>query len=88
MTTVSIDEAVKDLPALLQRAQKESVTIRDKDGVDTILLSLRPKTETEREAAWKRAEALSQQASAILEKSLANDGITVEQFLADTLADD
>jgi hypothetical protein len=87
MTTVSIAEAEKDLSALLQRAQTESVAIRDENGVETILLSMRPKTEAELEAAWERAEALSRIGSDILEKSLAKDGITVEQFLADALAD-
>jgi hypothetical protein len=50
-------------------------------------MALRPKTEAELEAAWERAEALSRIGSDILEKSLAKDGITVEQFLADALAD-
>jgi hypothetical protein len=87
MTTVSIADAEKDLPALLQRAQTESVAIRDKDGVDTILLSMRPKTNAERDAAWERIDALSKKASAELEASLAKDGISVEEFLADALAD-
>ena len=87
MTTVSIAEAEKDLSALLQRAQTESVAIRDNDGVETILLSTRTRTEAECEAAWARIDALSQQASAELEASLAKDGITVEQFLADALSD-
>jgi hypothetical protein len=88
MTTVSIAEAEKDLSALLQRAQTESVAIRDNNGVETILLSTRPKTEAELEAAWERADALSRTASDMLEQSLAKDGLTVEQFLADALADD
>jgi hypothetical protein len=87
MLTVSIEDASKDLHALLQRAQTESVLIRDEDGVETLLLSMRPKTAAEREAAWKRIDALSRQASAELEASLAKDGITVEEFLADALSD-
>jgi hypothetical protein len=87
MTTVSIAEAEKDLSALLQRAQTESVAIRDNDGVETILLSMRPKTEADLEAAWERMDTLSKQASAELEASLAKDGITVEEFLADALRD-
>jgi hypothetical protein len=87
MTTVSIADATKDLPALLQRAQTDTVLIRDENGVETMLVSLRPKTDAERDAAWDRLEALSKQASAELEESLARDGITVEEFLADALAD-
>jgi hypothetical protein len=89
MTTVSIDEAARDLPTLLHRAQTESIAIRDENGDTTMLLSLKPreKTAEERSAAIQRMNDLSRQASAELEESLAKDGITVEEFLADALAD-
>jgi hypothetical protein len=87
MLTVSIDEAVQTLPALLERAQTESVYIRDGQGVETLLLGLRPKTEFEYRQAVERMSQLADEASAELEMSLAKDGITVEEFLADALAD-
>jgi len=56
-------------------------------SIETLLLSLRPKTDAEHRQAVERMHELAQQASAELEKSLAKDGITVEEFLADALAD-
>jgi hypothetical protein len=87
MMTVSISDAAKDLQAILQRAQTESVSIRDEDGIETLLVSLRPKTDAERKQAIERMDQLADEASAELEASLAKDGITVEDFLADALAD-
>ena len=87
MTTISVDEAAKDLPALLQRVQQESVVIRDENGCETMLIRIGPKTDAERGKSWDRLEALSREASKDLERSLAKDGISVEEFLADALAD-
>ncbi len=88
MMTVSIAEAVEKLPALLERAQNESVYIRDEHGTEAMLLPVGSRSAAEREEAWRHAEALSEQASKLLEESLAKDGITVEDFLADAFADD
>jgi len=88
MTTVSIDEAAKTLPALMERAQTESVFIRDSQGVTSMLLSFGPRTDDEREEAWRRAEILSVQGSRILEESLAKDGIAVGDFLANVFEDE
>ena len=87
MLTVSIAEAVETFPALLERAQTESVYIRDGQGFETLLLSLRPRTESEHRQAVEQMSQLAAEASAELEMSLAKDGITVEEFLADALAD-
>jgi antitoxin (DNA-binding transcriptional repressor) of toxin-antitoxin stability system len=87
MTTVSIEEAARKLPELLQRAQTESVYIRDDQGISTLLVSFRPRTDAERQQAIARMQELAEEASAELELSLAKDGIAVEEFLADALAD-
>lgn len=87
MTTISVDEAAKDLPALLQRVQQEAVVIRDKNGFETMLIPIGPKTEAERQKSWDRMESLSREASEKLEQSLAKDNISVDDFLADTLSD-
>jgi hypothetical protein len=88
MTTVSIAEAIETLPDLMKRAQTESVYIRDEHGTEAMLLSMGSRTAAEREEAWRHADALSKHASKLLEESLAKDGITVEDFLADAFADD
>jgi hypothetical protein len=88
MVTVSIAEAVETLTALLERAQTESVYIRDEQGAEAMLLPVGSRSADEREEAWRHAEALSEHASKLLEESLAKDGITVEDFLADAFADD
>jgi hypothetical protein len=88
MLTVTIAEAVETLPALLERAQTESVYIRDEQGTEAMLLPIGSRSAAEREEAWRRAEALSEHASKLLEESLSKDGITVEDFLADAFADD
>lgn len=88
MLTVSIDEAAQTLPALLERAQTESVYIRDEHGTEAMLLPMGSRSADEREEAWRHAEALSEHASKLLEESLAKDGISVEDFLADAFADD
>jgi len=87
MATVTIDEAAKSLPLLLRRAHSESIIIRNDDGDDVMLLSLRPKSEDERRVARERLEQISKVASAELAENLAKDGISVEDFLADALAD-
>ncbi len=86
--TVSIAEAVETLPALLERAQTESVYIRDEHGTEAMLLPMGSRSDDEKEEAWRRADALSEHASKLLEESLAKDGITVKDFLADAFADD
>jgi hypothetical protein len=88
MMTVSIAEAAQTLPALLERAQTESVYIRDEHGLEAMLLPMGSRSDDEKEEAWRRADALSEHASKLLEESLAKDGITVEDFLADAFADD
>jgi PHD/YefM family antitoxin component YafN of YafNO toxin-antitoxin module len=88
MATVTIDEATKSLPTLLRRAHHESIIIRNDNGDDVMLLSLKPKSEEERQAAWERLEQTSKVASAELAENLAKDGISIEEFLADALADD
>lgn len=88
MTTVSTSEAVARLPELLK--QGESVVIRE-DGDDVaviVALPSRVRTEEERSASWARLQELSQHVSADLERDLAKDGRTVDQFLADALADE
>jgi hypothetical protein len=88
MLIVSIAEAAEMLPALFERAQTESVYIRDKQGTEAMLIAVGSRSAAEREEAWRRADALSEHASKLLEESLAKDGITVEDFLADAFADD
>ena len=54
-----------------------------------MLISLRPRqvTEDRRKAAIEEMHRLSEIVSAELEESLAKDGLTVEEFLADVLTD-
>ena len=52
-----------------------------------MLIPIGPKTEAERQKSWDRMESLSREASEKLEQSLAKDNISVDDFLADALAD-
>ncbi len=88
MATVSISEAANTLPALLQRARSESVVIEDEAGDKSLILSLKLKTEEERMAAVLKFEQTCHEVSAELAANLAKEGISVEDFLADLLADD
>ncbi len=86
MSTVTIDEARSSLPELLERVRIEPVVIRDGDRELAILVS--PK-DFERERLT-RIEAFQRSRDAMvaeLEKNLARDGITVEQFVAELLSE-
>lgn len=89
MTTVSIEEAARTLPHLVEESRTGSIVIRDGSGDAAMLISLRPRqvTEDRRKAAIEEMHRLSEIVSAELEESLAKDGLTVEEFLADVLTD-
>jgi antitoxin (DNA-binding transcriptional repressor) of toxin-antitoxin stability system len=89
MTSVSIEDAAKMLPLLIEEARAGTIVIRDQTGDAAMLISLRPRevTEDKREAAIQEMHRLSEKISAELEESLAKEGLTVEEFLADVLTD-
>ena len=89
MRTVSIEEAARTLPDLVEESRSATVVIRDGAGDAAMLISLRPRpaTEGKRKAAIEDMHRLSEKISAELEESLAKDGLTVEEFLADVLTD-
>jgi len=89
MTTVSIEEATRTLPNLVEESRSGTIVIRDEAGDAAMLISLRPRqaTEDKRKAAIEEMHRLSEKISAELEESLAKDGLTVEEFLADVLTD-
>ena len=89
MTTVSIEEATRTLPNLVEESRSGTIVIRDEAGDAAMLISLRPRqvTEDRRQAAIDEMYRLSEKISAELEESLAKDGLTLEEFMADVLTD-
>jgi hypothetical protein len=89
MTSVSIEDAARMLPLLVEESRAGGIVIRDQIGDAAMLISLRPReaTEDSRQAAILEMQRLSEKISAELEESLAKDGLTVEEFLADVLTD-
>ncbi len=89
MTTVSIEEATRTLPNLVEESRSGTIVIRDEAGDAAMLISLRPRqaTEDKRKTAIEEMHRLSEKISAELEESLAKDGLTIEEFLADVLTD-
>jgi len=89
MTTVSIEEAARTLPDLVEESRGGTIVIRDDAGDAAMLISLRPRqvTKDKRKAAIEEMHRLSEKISGELEESLAKDGLTVEEFMADVLTD-
>jgi antitoxin (DNA-binding transcriptional repressor) of toxin-antitoxin stability system len=86
-TTVSTSEAAANLSTVIEQAKSSPVVIRDGDENVAMIFSLNPrrKTDEERQAAWQRFEETRNLVAAELEASLAKDGISVDDFLADAL---
>jgi PHD/YefM family antitoxin component YafN of YafNO toxin-antitoxin module len=85
MSTVTMDEVRSSLPELLKRVGREPVSIGDGDRELAILVS-REYLERDRLMRIEAFERSRNAMAAELEKNLARDGISVEQFVADLLA--
>jgi antitoxin (DNA-binding transcriptional repressor) of toxin-antitoxin stability system len=85
MSSVTIDEVRSSLPELLQRVRVEPVFIRDADGEVAVLVSRRD-FDLDRRMKIEAFERSRDAMAAELEKNLARDGITVEEFVKDLLA--
>ena len=86
MTTVSTAEAVAALPDLMARSRREKIAIRDSAG-DLVYLVSSEQIERERRAKVDAFRESCRQASEELEKNLAAEGISVEEFMNDVLQD-
>jgi prevent-host-death family protein len=84
MSTVTVDEVRSSLPELLDRVRREPVVIRDGDRELAVLVS---RADFDRDRLMK-IEAFEKSRNAMvaeLEKNLALDGMTAEQFVAELL---
>jgi hypothetical protein len=86
MTTVTTIEAAAALPELIERSRSETVVIRDGDR-DVAYLISPEQMERERVAKVAAFREACHLASDELERSLAAEGISVEDFVADALKD-
>jgi hypothetical protein len=85
MSTVTVDEARSSLPELLERARVEPVLIRDGDRDLGVLVS--PESfERDHLRRVERFEATRDAMVLEMEKNLARDGMTMEQFVKELLA--
>ena len=87
MQTVSIAEATENLPQLIAELNAEPLFVLD-DGKVIAMIASPEAAEHERQASWRRFLVKRDQLAAELEASLAKDGLTVEEFLADVLLED
>jgi PHD/YefM family antitoxin component YafN of YafNO toxin-antitoxin module len=85
MSTVTVDEVRSSLPELLERVRREPVVIRDGDRELAILVS---PEDFERDHLRKveRFEATRDAMVLEMERKLALDGMTMEQFVRELLA--
>jgi PHD/YefM family antitoxin component YafN of YafNO toxin-antitoxin module len=85
MSTVTVDEVRNSLPELLERVRQEPVSICDGDRELAILIS--PKDfELDHLRKVERFEATRDAMVLEMERKLAQDGMTMEQFVRELLA--
>lgn len=85
MSTVTVDEVRRSLPELLERVRAAPVVIRDGDRDLAVLVS--PKDfELDHLRKVERFESTRDAMVMEMERKLAQDGITMEQFVRELLA--